>query len=107
MFLKYQDVEGEDYLLDSIDYLSKGLPPRKTEADACLRAFAQELVDRQYEDEDGTVDDTVSVDADLLDEAMHRVYLNNVANTKRWIAISVGAGVAGLLVGALFINTGK
>ena len=103
MRVKYQDIEVEDYIIDSIDYLSKGLPPKKTESDACIKAFAQELVYCQDEDEETT--GFIEVDASVLEEAMHHVYENNLANTKRWIAISVGAGVAGLLVGAFFINT--
>ena len=100
MRIKYNDVEVEHYIVDSVDFLSKGLPPKKTEADACIRAFAQELIDNQ-DDENS---EYVYVNADALEEAIHRVYINNLENTKKWIGISIGTGVAGLLIGALFIN---
>ena len=104
--LKNVELEGA---MDVVDYLGKGLPPKKDDANAVLQKVETEGLDL-LEDEDDEDDESVfTPDWSNVEmtEVLNRVYQNNISNTKRWIGISVGAGVLGVLFGAFFINTPK
>jgi hypothetical protein len=104
--LKNVELEGA---MDVVDYLGKGLPPKKDDANAVLQRVETEGLDL-LEDEDDEDDESVfTPDWSNVEmtEVLNRVYQNNISNTKRWIGISVGAGVLGVLFGAFFINTPK
>jgi len=112
MRVDVDSVKFED-ALDFLDYFGKGLPPKKKEAEKAFEELATltDDVDDLLEDFDDEEDTAVfkprryTMTNDEYQEILHRIYENNIKNTKTWIGVSIGAGILGVLFGALFINT--
>ena len=91
---------------DAVDYLTKGLPPRKDDAEKAIKAIVGHFSFDDIDcDEYGDFKLPKTIMSDDLEMMLRQVYQNNCRNTKVSIAAIIGGTLLGVLFGSFCINT--